>query len=178
VSGIDLGPACSSARRTIHRVLDGEAVSAAERRMHGDHLARCEACREACADLDRIARALRALPAESMPAAVLEAVWERTVRAHRRSRWAGAARIAASLALVAALAGLWSRDRQRGPTDAELAHARAQARLVFGLAGRAIDRTEQAAIGAVLGRKVSGALDRLPVDWPEHERALPRRSET
>ncbi len=50
--------------------------------------------------------------------------------------------------------------------DAELRRAAAESRMVLGLTARAMRRTERLAFDEVLSKDVSGALRRVPVDWP------------
>jgi predicted anti-sigma-YlaC factor YlaD len=167
VTGRPIDIACARARRDVHRVLDGEVLPLERARDHDAHLASCAECRQAADELGGIVRALAALPQETLPPDALERVRDRARERGRRS-WGGVVRVAASLALVAALAAVWFEDvRDRRADDAELRQAADQVRLVLGIAGRAIERTEDAAIGAVLRDRVSGALDRLPVTWPD-----------
>jgi len=173
---------CARARRTQHRLLDGEPIPDVERRSQAGHVAACPDCRAAAEDLDRIVRAFAGISETAMPPRTLDGIWDRTVRSKGgRAGSAGMWRFAASLVLTAALAGLWGWQRRTAPaapTEAELRRAASDVRLVLGLTGRAIHSTEQTAIRAVLGREVSGALERLPIEWPETDESKRRRSQT
>jgi len=165
---------CAAARRAVHVSLDAELMDAGLRRMLDEHLERCAACRDFAAEMRTIQDGLRSLPEIPLSGDALEHVWERTVRSRRsplRPRlWMPAA--AAALVIVA-LAGMWLRNGSAppGPTDAEIAQAAHQARMVFGITSRVLHRTEHAAFDEVLSDDVSGALRRMPVQWGASRRS-------
>jgi len=146
---------CETVRDAIHELFDddpamplGGAVEA--------HLASCAECREFLAEMTALRSALRALPREPLPSAVLDGVWRDTVRARRVALW----RAAAAAVVVTALgAGTYFvSSRPSGPSQAELARAEAQAELVFGYTARALAATHDAAARNVIERKVSPAV--------------------
>jgi hypothetical protein len=107
---------------------------------------------------------------------VLERVWDRTTRAGGRRARGWRWNLAAAAAVVAiVLSGLWLRNGSAptGPTDAELARAAREARMVLQLTSHALRRTERAAVQEVLTDEVSRALRRVPISWPERG-ATPR----
>jgi hypothetical protein len=53
-----------------------------------------------------------------------------------------------------------------GLSDAELARATAEARFVLNLTATALRRSERAAIGEVMGKRVTPALQRIPLLMP------------
>ena len=169
-----LDPACVALRESIHVRLDGEPLDVDAAAELDAHLARCAACRALAAELHAIHERLRALPELGLPDAVLQEVWRRTTSARSggRVRW-----LAAAAGIVGLLfGGLWLyRNREATPSPQELARASREARMVLRLAGRALERTENVAIHAVLTEEVSGTLRRVPIDWPE-PRAVKERS--
>jgi predicted anti-sigma-YlaC factor YlaD len=168
-SGNGLAGPCIEAREIIHEMLDGpipaERAAALE-----THLDACDACRDFQAELLLVQRGLRDLSEIPMPDDALEEVWVRTVRAEGRGvaisawkkRWRHLA-AAAALVLVATFA-VWKLqpDQPAGPTEEEVAIARAQLEQVLGLTGSAIQRTQRAA-GQVIQDKVSPSLQRIPI---------------
>jgi hypothetical protein len=118
-----------------------------------------------------------------MPAGDLEAVWSRTVDAGRdRERFRLDWRIAAAAVLILGAGLLFTWLGRRGPSptapsEAEIARAADEARLVFALTAQAMRRTERAA-DQVLAEEVSPAVRRVPIRWPESTHAEPRRSGT
>ena len=181
---------CARARQAIHARLDGEPV---EESRAVEHLSRCASCRQVEAELRRIQLGLRALPQPELRDGALAEVWARTSRAEppasrvRRGRldW----RLAAAAVLALALVALW---QLTGPgstselaggeepevSQAELDRAVAETRLVLGLTSRALRRAEEVAVERVLGHEVSGALRRIPIQWPDKHTAERRRSES
>ena len=164
---------CERARLALDRRFDGESQPAEELRGLTAHLEACAACRRLEAELAEVRRRLRAMPPQRFPDEALEAVWARTSRpalgAASRTRWlyAAAAAVVAGMAVTAiGLGGLWSRPGTPGPSDAELRRAAAESRLVLQLTAQAMRRTERVAVRDVLGGDVSGALRRVPIDWP------------
>jgi len=183
--------ACARARDSVQHGMDGP-VDARERAALDEHLVECEACREYRDGMLALSEALRAAPELSLPAAALEQVWDRTVRAEP-SRRRGLARhwrgLAAAAVVTGALVGLWAWvDRPTVPADPiaaelpegmtreDLDRALEEMHLVLNLTGSAIKRTERAAVEQVLGGEVAPALRLLPIDFSgSHE---PRRSGT
>jgi anti-sigma factor RsiW len=164
-------PDCSEAREAIHASLDADLMDAVQRRDLEAHLARCAPCREHAAELRRVQDALRSLPELELPEEALERVWQRTTRSSRlpfRPRLRDLVASAAAVLLVAVV-GLWLYEGSAppGPTDAELERAAREARLVLGVASRALQRSEEVAIRDVLAEEVSPALRRAPIRWPE-----------
>ena len=155
--------ACDAMRERIHALFDGDDPAA----VPGDlasHLGVCAGCRAAHDDFLALRGLLRATPAEPLPPASLDAVWNATVRAPSARRaspvWMRAA-IAASVAtaLIATTYLLTRPERvASGPDAAELARAEAQAELVLGYAARALDATRAVAADRVLADKVSPAV--------------------
>jgi anti-sigma factor RsiW len=146
------------------------------------HLARCAACREHEAGLLLVRRALRALPEAPLPDEDLAQVWARTVdgppvRLERPARWAAltAAALVAGLAIVLIQVG--TGPVEPPPSQAEIAQAAQDARLALGLAARAMQRSEHAAVNQVLAGEVQPALSRIPIRWSE-EGSETRRSGT
>ena len=170
--GLDWG--CKVARRSIHRRLEGEPFEDHEQHRLEQHLLSCAGCREADEELRGIQTGLRALPQPALPDDVLQRVLNRTVRAERKRtlrRWGLDWRLAAAAVVTVAVIGLWSAiaPPERGPTDAELAQAAADARMVLGLTASALNKVERTARRDVLGGQVSGALRRVPIDWPSRD---------
>lgn len=170
-------PDCARARAAIHRQLDGEPLEPASSLHLAGHLSSCASCREAHAELRLIQQGLHALPGPELPAEVLERVWERTSRAGRtapRRGWLDW-RIAAAAVLAVAAVALWQWQRRPEISEAELARAAAESRLVLALAGQALHRAEQVAVRQVLAEEVSGTLRRVPIRWSEAPPAERRR---
>jgi anti-sigma factor RsiW len=144
------------------------------------HLAGCAACREFASEMRVIQDGLRSLPELTLPDDVLDEVWNLTTRARRAPvrvrRWHLAAAAAAVLVMV--LAGIWLRNGSAptGPSEAELAQAAREARMVLELTSRALRRTERAVVRDVMTDEVSRALRRVPVQWPERSAAQRRGS--
>jgi predicted anti-sigma-YlaC factor YlaD len=185
--------ACAKARRAIQEGLDGP-VEAAARAAVDEHVAGCEACREYRDGMVALSDALRAAPELRFPDDALEQVWDRTVRAEPAPRsglarhWRG---LAAAAVVTFVLVGLWAwvgpvtpptsgpsaeQLAELGMTHEEFDRALEEARLVLNLTGSAIKRTEQAAVGQVLGGEVGPALRRLPI--PVTGSKEPRRTGT
>jgi anti-sigma factor RsiW len=142
---------CEVARRSIHRRLDGEALGDGERRQLDRHLDSCAECRESDEDLRAILGGLRAIPQQTMPDGALQEVFDRTVRADRAGRkrtlrrWGVDWRMAAAAVVTAGVIGIWfafypPAPRPAEPTQAELAQAAEDARMVLGLTAQALRR--------------------------------------
>jgi predicted anti-sigma-YlaC factor YlaD len=161
---------CARARRALDDRMDGPLDPGREADLTA-HLARCAACREHEAGLLLVRSALRSLPRAPLPDEALDAVWARTIaapspRLERPARWAAVA----AAVLVAGLALVLVRDRGPSPTrpsQAEIAQAASEARLVLGLTARAMQRSESAATRQVLAGEVKPALDRIPIRWSD-----------
>ncbi len=166
-------PGCEAARRSIHRRLDGDRLDGAEERSLLGHRAGCAACREAELELRAVQNALRALPPDRLPDAALRAVLDRTVRAERegaRPRLGLDWRLAAAAAVTIAVIGLWYAvyPPPPRPREAELTRAALETRMVLRLTAQALHKAERTAMRDVLAPEVSGALRRLPIEWPSH----------
>jgi anti-sigma factor RsiW len=158
---------CEQAVERIHQILDGDLMDASDRQEMEEHLASCDGCRKAEAELRTIQQSLRALPADSLPDDVLDAVWTSTTKSHGRRlyQWGLAA---AAAVLVVSLLGLWQFGPPGAvePTQAELDRATEEARMVFGLTAQALRKTERAAFKSILAEEVSPALRSVPIKWP------------
>jgi predicted anti-sigma-YlaC factor YlaD len=170
---------CAGAREAIHVSLDADLMDAGLKRRLEAHVAGCASCRAFASEMRAIQEGLRNLGELRMPDDVLEEVWVRTTRSRRAPARAWRLRLAAAAAvLVVVMAGLWLRNGSAPtePTDAELAQAAREARMVLQLTSRALRRAERAAVRDVLTDEVSRALRRVPVQWPEHSAARRRGS--
>ena len=170
---------CARAGRYIHQRLDGEVLDTASNDWLAGHLEGCAECRQAEVELQQIQQALRGLDVTPFPEDALDDVWDQTTRSgNRRARidWRA---IAAAAVLALAILGIWrAGDRsmpgaevavvEPGPGDEELARAAAEARFVLNLTATALRRSEQAAIGEVMGKRVSPALQKIPLLLPGH----------
>ncbi len=176
---------CDRIRAAIQERLDGTLAGGDDLAIRG-HLAGCPACREFESGLRRVQDALRALPPTPMPDEVLDAVWDRTVRARERRRelpalhfgWKLA--VAAVLLAVALLAVFFRYSPppapRRAPDPAEIARADRDARRVLLLVSQAFHSAERAAADQVLAGEVSPTIRRIPIISPA---ATPlRRSRT
>jgi anti-sigma factor RsiW len=175
--------ACARALGYIHRRLDGETIEAEAAEWLDGHLVDCAECRQAEVELQQIQQALRGLSASPFPEDALDEVWDRTTRTSGRTGWIDWRAIAAAAVLALAFLGIWQTKDQFMPagevavvevdaTDAELARAEAEARFVLNLTATALRRSEKAAIEEVMGKRVSPALQKIPLLLP----GLPRRS--
>lgn len=167
---------CETAREAIHDLLDGDRGAAPDPELAA-HLASCPACRETLDDLAALQDSLRDLPREPLPPATLDVVWKTTVRARgtTRPRILGSWRAAAAAVFVTALGAstlylVSLPSVPPGPSAAELAHAEAQAELVFGYTARALAATREATARQVIESKVSPAVRGAAAPRP------PRRS--
>lgn len=172
---------CARTRRALDDRMDGPLDAAREDEV-ARHLARCAACREHEAGLLLVRRALRSLPSEPLPDEDLASIWSRTVdspeeRVERSARWGAIAAAALVAGLAFALIRFGSGPSTKGPSQAEIAQAANDARLVLGLTARAMQRSERAATQQVLAGEVKPALDRIPIRWSE-DSSETRRSGT
>ncbi len=179
-------PECERARQRIHRLLDGELTDAAERAGLDRHLEACSACREFQGEMLWLQEGLRSLPAAPLPDEALEQVWDRTVRTNkvvpfrrRRFDW----RVAAAAAVIFMVAFLGIRSWQlprttAGPTQAEVARATQELRLVLSLTSDALRKSGVVAVRDVLAEEVSPALQKVPVRWPAGPADGRRRGES
>lgn len=166
---------CTRAQEAIQARVDGD-LGAADSLALARHLERCAACREYEDGIEQVRRALRDLPQTPFPDDALAEVWARTsgpppasAEMPRRSRWRGFAAIAAALVVMSVAVWLGLGTRQpapEGPTDAEVARAAEEARMVLALASGAIKRTERTAIREVFTDRVSPTLQKIPLRWP------------
>lgn len=173
---------CPEARRALQERMDIALPAEWEEGLE-DHLRICPRCRRIEADLHAMREALRALPVRPLPEKSLARVWAATVGAPAAPRprpslrrWWGAG-IAAALAFagLSALAVLLCPPAPTSPTPEELAQAADETRLVLALTGRALERSERAAVGDVLAEEVSPALQQVPIAWgppPEPNRSV------
>ena len=163
---------CEQAREAIHDFLDAAAMEAGARQRLDAHLAVCTECRDRRAELATIQSAMRSLPRMALPDGGLRQVWGRTTQAEpqargRRRGWRNLA-AAAAVALVAVIGVVqWNGQLPPDPTQTELQRAAAEARAVLGLTSQALRKTEQAAFHGRLAGELSGALQRVPIAWPE-----------
>jgi predicted anti-sigma-YlaC factor YlaD len=159
--------ACDVGRERVHAHFDETPDAPASDNLLL-HLRTCPGCRELFDDLAIVRDTLRARPSPSLPAADLEAVWDRTVR---RPRWLDSGRraaVAAVLVTAVSLSTLWLLRGPAvppGPTPAEIARAEAQAELVLSYTARALSATRNAATREVVGAKISPAVrGNVPAD--------------
>jgi hypothetical protein len=167
---------CARAMDRVHRRLDGEPLDSPDARWLAKHLAVCTGCRRANVELQQIQTVLQSLGAESFPDTGLERVWEKTTRVPRRALWVDWRVAAAAVVLFSALFGLWQlrspvpevplQTAVAGPSEQDLTRAAAEARLVLRITASAIHRTERAAVSEVLEKRLSPALQRIPIRWP------------
>lgn len=164
---------CDAMRNTIQEGLDGP-VDVSDVRALEAHLAECESCREYRDGMFAVRQALRSIPLHHFPDDALEQVWERTVRtapaktgrqALARPVWRVAWRpLAAAAAVALALTGIWLVGGRRPEySEAEIAQAAAELRLVLDRTARSMRHAETAAIGGVLANEVAPALERIPI---------------
>ena len=166
---------CPEAREAIQVALDADMMEAGKRQLLEAHLAGCADCREHETEMRTIQHALRSLPSPELPDAALQEVWDRTTRAEKTPTqrawgpgWRNLAAAAAAV-LIIAVGGVlqWGGRVPGEPTDEELRRAADEARVVLGLTSQALRKTEQAAFRDVLADEISGALRRVPIEWPE-----------
>jgi predicted anti-sigma-YlaC factor YlaD len=168
---------CARAMGFLHQRLDGDRLGAEQDDWLSRHLAGCADCRQADGQLRQIQQALQELSATTFPQDALEEVWDQTTRTQAPRPWFGWRAIAAAAVLALAFVGIWRVGFhmppepavvavEERPTEAELARAEAEARFVLNLTATALRRTERAAIGEVVGERVTPALKRIPLLMP------------
>ncbi|MCP3981478.1 MAG: hypothetical protein GY716_19440 [bacterium] len=168
---------CRRARELGHRSLDGESLAAAERETLDGHIAVCDECRDMHAELRTIQGALRSMAPAPLADEALDEVWDRTVRRRAFSGWDWRHAAAAALLFVTTVAMLWTaRGLQPAdePTEAEIAQAAAEVRMVLGLTGRALERSERAALRGMRDG-VAPALSKIPIRLPSRVDAEPAK---
>jgi len=181
---------CRRARQAVHEILDGDGPDRETERWLKGHLDRCGGCRDFEADLRAVQASLQNLSATRFPDSALDEVLARTTRGEGRPssrRWRIEWRsFAAAAVLTAAAFGLWQWNRpgesEEAPSTVGMIvidparfendpdYAREiteETRRVLGLTSRALRKTERAAFRGVLADQVGGALEKVPVDWPE-----------
>jgi len=169
---------CARALDSIHRRLDGDPLDRASVEWLETHMSECTECSAAKVELGQVQQALQSLTTVPLADEALEEVWERTTRAARkrlRFDW----RVAAAAAvLTVVFIGMWQVIQppvqqtavvtpEETPSPEELARATAEARLALNVVASALHRSETAAFDEVLGERVSPALRKMPIRWPE-----------
>lgn len=169
---------CARAVRNVHQRLDGDVLDADGADWLSQHLEKCADCRQAQEELEQIQQALRGLKASPLPQDAMDEVWDRTTRAPGRRVWADWRTVAAAAVLVLAFLGIWQVSNrtvpgtevtvaEATPSEAELTRAAAEARYVLNLTATALRRSERAAMGEVVGKRVVPALQRIPLLMPD-----------
>jgi hypothetical protein len=172
---------CDRAREIGHALLDGDLMQAARRQAFDTHVRGCSSCREWWDDLATMQRGLRELPQPGFPDSALEELWAATSRGPAaaaprfRFDWRPLAAAAALTLALLGLSGLSELPRDRSTTapqalhtEQEIAQATEQARLVFQLTARAINKAERTAVREIVD-EVSPALRRMPLRWSAPE---------
>jgi predicted anti-sigma-YlaC factor YlaD len=183
---------CRRARQTVHEILDGDGPAADGTGWLDEHLTVCESCRGFDADMRALQASLQGLPALRLPDSVLDQVRRVTMGEPDRpqaKRWRIEWRsFAAAAVLTAAAFGLWQwngrEDLEEPPStvgmividparlerDPEYArHIAEETRRVLGLTSQALRQTERAAVRGVLVDQIAGALEKVPVEWPDED---------
>ena len=169
---------CTRAVRYVHQRLDGDVLDADSADELSQHLDRCGDCRQAQEELKQIQQALRELKASPFPQDAMDEVWDRTTRARGRRVWGDWRAVAAAAVLALAFLGIWQVSNRTVPgtevtvaeaalSEAELARAAAEARYVLNLTATALRRSERAAMGEVMGKRVAPALRKIPLLMPD-----------
>jgi hypothetical protein len=153
------GTTCSAAMELFHRVLDGDLMDAGQRQGMEAHLVVCSECAEKAE--------------QPMPDDARDEVLVRTVQAPReRPAWRrldGRLAAAAAVVLFATWIGLSEGPFDRKPDDEALAAMQAaqDVRKVFQLTANALKRSEEAVFREVFAEKVSPALQKVGILWPQ-----------
>jgi len=156
---------CEEARRTTHRVLDGDLMDATSLRRHQKHVGSCLDCARFDAEMNDVQQALQGLTVEGLPGEALEQLLAQTSRADGAGplrRWGldwRALAVAAILAFALVATLDWHGPSVAPqPTSAELAQASDDARRVLALTAQALRRTGEAVVG-----EVAPALSSIPI---------------
>ena len=172
---------CDACRATIQDRIDGRLMESAELAAMERHLESCDACGRFQDDMVELHEGLAALPDLEFPDDALETVWDSTIRKPAGRvpghwRWM----IAAAAVLLMALAGGYFGliDEEPEYSSAEIARATAEARTALGLAGRALQRSQDVAMEKVLGGQVAPALEKITIGLPSIVRGTQRRTGT
>ena len=169
---------CARALRYVHQRLDGDVLDPESAGWLSRHLSACSDCRQAQEELKQIQQALRELKVTPFPEDAIDQVWDRTTRTDSPRAWTDWRAFAAAAVLALAFFGLWQvGDRtapgsevvvaDAGPSDAELARATAEARFVLNLTATALRRSERVAFGEVMDKRITPALQRIPLLMPD-----------
>ncbi len=170
---------CDQAQAMIQERIDGQMVDGTERNAMELHLQSCDACRRFQADMLEIHEGLGSLPELEFPDDALEEVWDRTVRSPSRGasghwRWMAAAAAVLMVALAGSWFGLFDTEPEYSP--AEVARATVEARAALGLAGQALQRSQDVAMEKVLGGQVTPALSKITIGLPAVQSGNKRRT--
>ncbi len=161
---------CEQTKVWIQDRIDGRLVDGAGLETMERHLASCADCLRFRTEMTEIHEGLASLPELEFPEDALEEVWDRTIRkqaAGNRGNWRWIAAAAAILlvALAGSLFGPWNDEPEYSTT--EVARATLEARAALGMVGKALQRSEDAAVQIVLGGKVTPALEKITIGLPE-----------
>jgi anti-sigma factor RsiW len=170
------GTTCSAAMELFHRVLDGDLMDAGQRQGMEAHLVVCSECAEKAEQLREMQDLLRGMAEQPMPDDARDEVLVRTVQAPRerpawrRLDWRLAA--AAAVVLFATWIGMSEGPFDRKPDDEALTAMQAaqDVRKVFQLTANALKRSEEAVFREVFAEKVSPALQKVGILWPQPSR--------
>jgi len=160
---------CDNAQATIQDRIDGQLVDGGELAAMERHLELCDACRRFQVDMMEIHEGLAALPEMEFPEDALKEVWNSTIRkrsgsSSRRWQWMAAAAAVMTVALAGSWFGYFDREPEYSP--AEIARATVEARAALGLAGQALQRSQDVAMEDVMGGQVTPALEKITIGLP------------